>query len=243
MKFISSNHTYINDNGDNYTSVTTIIKKYCPQKDWNQIAEKYAKKVKKSVEEVQAAWKEEGAKAVSKGTAYHEKMETLYKETGLFKLEDKDCIVYESPLVDGIKKARDLKLDQGIYPELLIFSHKYKVAGQADLVEIVNGKINIKDYKTNKKIDKESYKHWKDGHEMMLFPVNQFMNCNFWHYALQLNIYMFMLRAHNPKLKMGEMYIYHIKEEDNVEPYLIPDLQSDVKRLLEHFKEQSEFNF
>jgi hypothetical protein len=243
MKFISHNHTYENEKGELYTSVTTLIKKYTPQKDWNEIAAKFAKKNKKSVEEVQAAWKEEGKKAVDKGTAYHEKMENLYKETGQFKIEEQDCLVYDSPIIEGIKVARDLKLDQGIYPELLIFSHKYKLAGQADLVEVVNGKINVKDYKTNKKIDKESYKHWKDGHEMMNFPANKFMNCNYWHYALQLNIYMFMLKAHNPNLKVGDMIIYHIKDEDNVEPYQIENLQSDVKRLLEHFREQEIFKF
>lgn len=243
MKFISENHTYVTEQGEQYTSVTSLIKQYCPKKDWGKIAESYAKKNKKSVEEVQAAWKAEGDKAVIKGTAFHEKMENLYKETGSFKLEDIDCAVFDSPLVDGIKLAKDLKLDTGIYPELLIYSHKYKLAGQADLIEIINGKINVKDYKTNKKIDKESYKHWKDGHEMMLFPVNNFMNSNYWHYALQLNIYMFLLKAHNPKLKVGDMFIYHIQEDESVVPYEVENLQSDVKVLLEHFKERELFRF
>lgn len=253
MKFIDATHSYLNDNNEQYTSVTTLIKKYEPHKDWDEIAAKYAKKVKKSVEEVKAMWAQAGLDAVTKGTAFHNKMEALYNETGIWNTEGVDCVVHSSPIIDGIKKARSLKLDQGIYPELLVYSHNYKLAGQADLVEVVNNKINIKDYKTSKEIKKESHKHWRDGYEMMSFPLNNLMNSNFWHYSVQLNLYMAMLKAHNPNLKVGTMEILHVihheniihgkdlveaskTEWDEVVTYKVPDLQKDVKKLLEHFK-------
>lgn len=234
MKFFEQSHKYVNDDGECYTSVTSLIKKYEPHKDWDQIAENYAKKKKKTVEQVKAEWKAEGDKAIAKGTAFHNKMEALYNDTGIWTIEDEDCVVSPSPIIDGVKYAKDLKLEKGVYPELLIYSHRYRVAGQADLIEVVKNKINIKDYKTSKEIKKESYAHWKNGHEMMLYPVNNLMNSNFWHYSLQLNIYMYMLKSHNPKLKQGVMEIHHIKDDGELIVYEVPNLQPNVKNLLEH---------
>lgn len=234
MKFLEKNHQYLNEQDEVYTSVTTLIKKYEPQKDWNEIAEKYAKKNKRTVEDVRAEWKAEGDKAIAKGTAFHNKMEALYNDKGSIILEENECKVFPSPIIEGVKYAKDLKLSKGIYPELLIFSHRYKVAGQADLIEVVNNKINVKDYKTNKEIKMESYKHWKNGQEMMLYPVNNLMNCNYWHYCLQLNLYMLMLKSHNPKLKQGTMEIQHVESDSNIRIYKVPDLQKEAKNILEH---------
>ncbi len=233
MRFLEDKHVYLNDKNECYTSVTTLVKQYEPEKDWEEIASKYAKKNKKTLEQVKADWAEEGRKAIVKGTAFHNKMEQLYNDSIEWEVEDEKCVVCPSPIVDGVKHAKNLKLEQGVYPELLIFSHKYKLAGQADLVEVVKGKINIKDYKTSKEIKKESFKHWKDGYEMMNYPLTNFMNCNFSHYCVQLNLYMFMLKSHNPNLKIGKMEIHHIKDDELI-IHKVPDLQKDIKRLLEY---------
>lgn len=234
MKYIDSNHSYINENGESFLSVTTLIKKYEPVKDWDEIASKYAKKHKKTLEEVQAAWKEEGRKAIEKGLKFHSEMESLYVEKGTWEIDGKEYKVVPTPMVDGVKIAIPLKLEDGIYPELIVYSDKYKVSGQADLVEVVEGKINIKDYKTSRQIKLESHKHWRDGHEMMLFPVGHLMNCNFYQYSLQLNIYMALLKAHNRKLKIGNMEILHVTD-DGIIPYEVPDLQKEAKAILEHY--------
>lgn len=231
MKYIDENHTYISDSGDNYISTTRLIKQYEQWKDWNEIARRYAEKNKKTVEEVQAAWREEGRKAIDKGIAYHNKMEADLIEQMNIEVEGRSYQVFPTPLQDGIKIALGLKLDEGVYPELIVYSHKYKVAGQADVVEIVNGKINIIDYKTSKEIKMESYKHWRHGHEMLKFPVSHLMNCNFNTYSLQLNIYMFLLKGHNPKLKVGKMEIHHVKD-DELEIYKVSNLQKEAKALL-----------
>jgi len=236
MKYIDDGHFYVSDEGERYTSVTQLIKKYEPKKDWDLIAQNFAKKNKKTVEEVQAAWKEEGRKAIEKGLAYHAKMESEYLERGSFEIDGKEYKVIPSPLVDGIKLAIPLKLEPAIYPELIVYSHKFKVSGQADLIEIVDGKINIKDYKTSKEIKKESYKNWRTGYEMLNFPLNHLMNCNFNQYALQLNIYMNLLKAHNPKLKVGKMEIYHVKDDETI-IYEVPKLQKEARNILEHHLE------
>lgn len=242
MKYVDSNHSYTNDKGESYLSVTSLIKRYTPEKNWQEIAEKYAKKHKKNVEEVQAAWKEEGRKAIEKGITFHSKMENLYIEKGEIEIGDKVYKVVSNPLVDGVKMAIPLALQDSVYPELIIYSDKYKISGQADLVEVIDGIISVKDYKTSKEIKKESHKHWKYGHEKMLFPLNNLMNCNFSHYSLQLNIYMLLLKAHNRKLKVGSMEIQHVKD-DEVIVYEVPNMQKEAKAILEHHYNYELTNF
>lgn len=242
MKFIEQSHTYISPEGEQYLGVTSLIKQYEPKKDWDEIARAYAKKHKKTQEEVQAGWKEEGRKSIEKGVSYHAKMESEFVVKGEVDIDGKIYKVVPSPMEEGIKMAIPLSLEEGVYPEIIIYSNKYKVSGQADLVEIANGKINIKDYKTSKEIKKESYKHWRKGHEMMLFPLGHLMNCNYNQYALQLNIYMSMLKAHNRNLKQGDMLIYHVKDNETI-IYKVPNLQKEAKILLEHHYEQLKYSF
>lgn len=238
MKYFDDGHFYLNDNGDRYTSVTQVIKKYEPKKDWEAITEAYAKKHKKSVAEVRQMWDEERDKAIKKGNDFHLKMETEYVDRGEFEINGVKYKVVHSPIIDGVKMAIPLKLESGIYPELIVYSHKYKVSGQADLVEVIDGFINIKDYKTSKEIKKESYKHWRNGYEMLEFPLSHLMNCNFNIYSLQLNIYMNLLKTHNPKLKIGKMEIHHIKD-DEIIVHEIPKMQKESKIILQHHLENS----
>ena len=48
-------------------------------------------------------------------------------------------------------------------------------------------------------------------------PVDSLDDCNFYHYALQLSIYMYIILKHNPKLKPGKIFIHHILFEIETE--------------------------
>lgn len=242
MKYIDESHSYINDEGEKYTSVTTLIKKYEPKKDWDAIAQKYAKKKKRPVEEVQAEWKEESRKSIEKGLLYHAKKENELITKGSVNIEGVDYKVIHTPAEDGVKLAIPLNLDDGVYPELIVYSHKYKIGGQADLVEIVDNKINIKDYKTSKEIKLESFKNWRGEHEMLLHPVNHLMNCNFYTYGLQLNIYMYLLKTHNRAFDIGTMEIQHIKD-DEIILHTVPNLQREARALLDHHYGEFRYSF
>jgi hypothetical protein len=118
-----------------------------------------------------------------------------------------------SEVREGVKVAPLQKLEPGVYPEHMVYLRSVGLCGQSDLVEVVNGKVNIIDYKTNKEIKKESYINWEGISEKMAHPVNNLDDCNFYHYALQLSIYMYIILKHNPKLKPGSIYIHHITFE------------------------------
>lgn len=245
MKFIEQPHSYITDHGESYLSVTALIKRYEHKKDWDEIATKYAKKHKLDVADVKAAWKEEGRASIEKGIEYHSKKEHEYISQGRIQINGKEYEVVPSPIEDGVKLAIPLKLADGIYPEIIIYSDKYKISGQADLVEVLDGQINIKDYKTVKKIERESYKGWKDRRpyqEMLLYPVSHLMACKYFTYALQLNIYMYLLKTHNPKLKVGDMEIHHVKDNE-LEIIPVPNLQKEARTILEHYYEGQRYEF
>ena len=88
------------------------------------------------------------------------------------------------------------------------------LCGQSDLVEVVNGKVNITDYKTNKEIKTASFVNWEGISQKMEPPVAHLDDCNFNHYALQLSLYMYIILKHNPKLKPGTLTLHHIIFEE-----------------------------
>ena len=132
------------------------------------------------------------------------------------------------------------------------------LCGQADRVEVVNGIVNIYDYKTNKEIKTSGYTNWEGITDKMLDPVTNLDDCNLNHYALQLSFYMYMILKHNPRLKPGKMIIEHIifKEAgkdaydnrvvlydasgepvvDEIVKYEVPYLKTEVINIINHLK-------
>src|SRR5687767_626540 len=86
MKFIEQDHIYVNDDGEVYTSATSFIKSFCNPFEKDKIAKKYAKKHKKTVEEVLAEWDKIGKEAIKKGTAYHKMKEDELLASGAIKI-------------------------------------------------------------------------------------------------------------------------------------------------------------
>ena len=92
----------------------------------------------------------------------------------------------------GVKIASDQKLEPGVYPEHLAYLKSAAICGQADLVTIVNGKVNITDYKTNKEIKEKGFTNWEGITSKMYKPLSHLDDCNLNHYNIQLSIYMYI---------------------------------------------------
>lgn len=231
MKFIENIHKYIDEEQKVYTSVTTLLKDYQEKVDWDVVAAKKAKKEGTTKEALLQQWAEKRDKAADRGTKYHK-----MKEQELLGRPD----VVGTILFLGEKEDSAMDLMEGVtYVEKMIWSKRYGVCGTADLVEVVGGKINIKDYKTNEKLDFESWKHPRNGPRKLLFPVQHLDDCNFNLYQLQINLYMYMLLQQNRRLKMGKMEVLHIvfdlfgfTKEERVYPIL--NMQREAKNILEH---------
>jgi hypothetical protein len=220
--FKPETHTYISiDPNENitWTSVTGVISKYKKPFDADTIAAKSVKNKKSkwygmTEEDVKEAWKNESQKAVNLGTWYHNQRELAYTSCDTIEQEGITVPIFKPIESEGIKKAPNQKLQEGIYPEHMVYLKSAGLCGQADRVEVIKDTVNIYDYKTNKEIKIEGYTNWEGITDRMLDPLTHLDDCNLNHYALQLSFYMYMILKHNPKLKPGKMVIEHIIFEE-----------------------------
>lgn len=261
--FHAHNHTYLNDEGLKYISVTTLIKKYTPPFDndywssykalkdilsdagvwqvykeraggWEQVLD-FCRKIKNfpyrdSIIQRKRyyldLWKEAGEEARERGTAFHNKAEAATKGAKhvLEDLREVDVHIGKDIIV-----APDFKTS-GIYPELLLYNHKYRLAGTADWVLKDGNTIHIKDYKTSKEITMDAFQE-----STLLSPLNHLPNANYYTYSLQLSIYAWMLECKG--YKVGKLCIEHVKNEFETKIFPVQYLRREVHTLLNHYAE------
>ena len=176
--------------------------------------------------------------ACERGTAIHADLENLF-----YKSDPSVIKKYAGGGKFDIKPGYyQLDIEKAIYPEFLVsydFDDYLKVAGQIDLLIKDGNDIYIKDWKTNTKIDKESYfDRATKKHQMMKFPLNNIQDCNFYHYTLQLSLYAYLLQKINPKFKIKGLSIVHFDHNGAETEYQCDYLKEDVARLLLHYRRE-----
>lgn len=219
--------------GESFKSVTTVLGMLEPEFNSEQIAlaismqdpsKKKEQYQNMSQEEILAEWKRINDEANEYGTEVHEIMER-------YLLADKIYIPkndYEREIILKFQKVDDMSGD--IYPETILFSEKYKIAGTCDILEIKDGYFNILDFKTNKEIDYISkYGNWLNK------PVTHLSDCNFNIYALQLSLYAYMFQMQT-KMKVGKLQIFYLNPTTSEFITIpIPYLGRDAKAVLDHW--------
>jgi ATP-dependent exoDNAse (exonuclease V) beta subunit len=264
--FKEDGHSYESIEEDNiqWLSVTSLVSKFKPKFDKEGQAKKSAKNKNSkwygmTVEQIIEAWDNETNRAINLGNFYHNQRESDMLDFKTIERNGTEIPIIK-PLVnnDGIKLAPEQKLSDGLYPEHLVYLKSVGICGQADVVEIVDGFININDYKTNKEIKEKGYTNWEGITSKMYKPVNHLDDCNLNHYSLQLSIYAYIIKKHNPSLKIGRLTIQHVKfkqigedangypinEHYNGEPILdeikmydVPYLKDEVNSLIMWLKD------
>ena len=216
ITYNSDGHIYIDESDNKWTSVTDLIKRFEQPFNELEVAQKTSKNRKSKwykipVNEILNAWKEEKERAVELGNWYHEQREKETLQLNSLNRENVDLQIYH-PIVDekGCKIAPDQKLLEGVYPEHFIYLSSYNLCGQADRVEVVGDTVNIYDYKSNKEIKMHSFTSWSGKVTRMLSPVSHLEDCNYYHYALQLSMYMYIILKHNPQYTPGKLVIQHV---------------------------------
>lgn len=264
--FKEEGHVYESNDQDkiDWTSVTSFIGMFKPKFDAKAQAKKSAKNKKSkwhgmTEKEILAAWESETQRAIGLGNWYHNQRESDMLDFKTIAREGVELPIIKPEInEDGTKTAPAQKLIDGVYPEHFVYLKSLGLCGQADLVEIVNGEINITDYKTNKEIKEKGYTNWEGITSKMYNPVNNLDDCNLMHYNLQLSIYAYIIKKHNPKLKIGKLIIQHVKfqkvgEDKNGYPitkmvdgdpaleeikmYEIPYLKDEINNLVMWFKD------
>ena len=266
--FTADDHSYKSLNPEeniNWTSVTTVVSAFKQPFNAKQMAEKSSKKKGSKWHGIdpviiQQIWTNEADRSTTLGTWYHNQREDDICSLASIEREGVTVPVFKpSGENHGMRTAPSQKLDPGVYPEHMVYLKSAGLCGQSDLVEVVNGKVNIIDYKTNKEIKTKGFTNWEGITQMMSQPVNNLEDCHLNHYALQLSIYMYIILKHNPKLKPGKMFVHHVtfevegedkwgypisKKDDTGSPIIkeviplsLPYLVDEVIGLLHYIKE------
>lgn len=255
-------HSYVNKDGEKYTSVTKFLEYFKQPFDepfwltykaierimlaedhkaeWVKLKLAYLKSNRKEIiytnaeeinkifdlnsvrMEIKAEWDAKKEKSLKKGTKFHnwreERLRKKYNHRAEF---------------SGIDLTYPNLLSRNtiIYPELRLYSHRYKLAGSADFIKIYpDGKFLIKDYKTSAKIDLRAFKNpFTKEIQMMREPISHLEDCNFVHYMLQIGIYSYMLEEAGYVFDRG--FVEHIlSEEKELGKMLYPVNYLDFKR-------------
>lgn len=203
-------------------------------------------KLQNSTQGIVKEWSDKNKKSIVRGNTYHDSREKESYKKG-FELNPISGeqvkvpqIVYDKQ--EKVKASGEYQntslidnlydLEDGYYPELLLWNEEYMIAGQADKVFIstVDGVryIEVGDFKTNNKIRKKSYyNRAQRSNTMMKHPINHLMDCNLIHYNLQISMYCWMLEQFGYTVK--NLSFHHFNEM-----YKLEYLKKEVEDMLNH---------
>lgn len=208
--FRESDHKYFYKS-EEYKSVSKTCSIVFEQFDSKAISEKLALKSGLDPQHYIDSWDN----TRQRGTDFHKIKEEEYLEKDYeifrghkYKVHNPDKTHDNESLVENL-----IDLEDGMYTELLVFDHRYKIAGQVDRAYIrtdEDGKryFGLQDWKTDNKIQKRGYNNRK-----MKFPLLFLQDCNYNRYAIKMSMYMFMMDHAGYEFDFS--IINHVKIDDD----------------------------
>jgi hypothetical protein len=229
-----------------YTSVTQVIDKFSNEFKAHEVARKYAIKHGQTADYWLEQWDKKKKKAVTRGNLIHSANETALQGAMLSVTPQGEVLpVVSKALYENTEATKTLWWDRpdGIYTEAIVWHHGFKVAGKTDKTTLRTSYKNtsiryadVEDYKTNEKLNEFSHRYRNGSYKMMKVPIAHIMDSNWWHYQLQLSLYMLMLEAQG--FLPGTLTITHYPHptEDNPNPkkehHIIPYLKKEAVLVL-----------
>lgn len=241
--FVEDTHTYFYNDKKVRTSVTQFIKRFFPEFDSDNIAERYAKKHGMTKEEVLADWKRKGDISAMTGTAVHSYLENAKRGKILnIDFSGADAAGVGNEVRERFEilrpKAEAFHKDSlgRLFPVQLEYTVGLEdfIAGNIDML-CWNEKaqeFQIWDYKNVKEISQKN-----NFGEMCKPPFHNYYNCNYIHYSVQLNIYKAILQR-VLGVTIGKMYLVHFDYNtpgDNFDIYQCVDFQREVNDELDKY--------
>tara|TARA_B100001057_G_scaffold313006_1_gene313129 strand:+ start:5033 stop:5746 length:714 start_codon:yes stop_codon:yes gene_type:complete len=217
------NHRYIlaeNPEFD-FQSVTEFIHHFFEKFDKIGVAQKLIntnpKYSGKTIEQVIKDW----SKGAERGTIVHNELEMFIKKNQA--PEHKMSIMGANWIKEKQKNPHNT-----FYSEVIVFSKELGIAGTIDVL-VYNSEqdmYHLVDWKTNKRIDKNSFRKKKG----ILESSKHLDDCNFNHYSLQLTFYRYILERYYG-LEIGSQTLFHLKE-DNYEIFNVDYKSEDLISML-----------
>ena len=222
-------------------SVTTLIGQYANEFDSETIAQRYADKHNKDIQEVLNDWKYKATFATTKGSTCHEYAQCLWNKKPFERNNFDNSLEYHKA-VDKIELQADRFYDdwhgllEHIADEFVIGSKEYDIASAIDhlFVNKFTGGLVLIDYKTNSDL----YKNDKYAKNMKV-PLSHLKDTTLNHYFLQLSIYRYLIEKYT-NIKVSEMFIIWFSEEnENYKIIETPYLKDEVIKILENRRSEN----
>lgn len=204
-KFISFNeaeHLYT-ANGKEMVSVTTLISSFFEQFDVEYHAQRMAAKLHCSPEVIKQQWEAKSTQARMLGTEMHASIESYYMGNPIGN-------VPADVRPQFSKFATDYNL-QPYRTEWAIYDEDSGVAGTLDFLELKDNVFTIYDWKRSEKIFhdgivEKTSRYGKNG----LSPIQYLPDTQFWHYALQLSMYRYILeKNYGIEISLCRLGVFH----------------------------------
>lgn len=222
LQFEEERHIYTYE-GVVLDSVNTVIHKYSTPFDPDgSITARKAAENNITVEEQRKRWDKIGEESRTRGTAFHNDIESYIKTKKIPETINKDLI----------QQFARMKLKGVLFSEVRLHNLSYGIAGTTDLIQLQNNSASLWDYKTNqaKKMSRFSW-----GRKM-LYPLNHIWDSTIDKYELQLSTYAFMLEEAG--WWINEIKIIHVDQEKRVLREIpLQNRREDVIIMLEHYLE------
>ena len=241
--FIENGHYYLCNGKRVGISTTGLISQYEQEFDSESTSLMVAQKQGVTQSQVLEEWRVENLHSTIKGSMVHEFAQSLW-EGKEYKFDYSN--IPQEIDIDRLKKDIEKLIPQAInfyndykdmYEligcEIYLGDEDYDECGATDqiLYNKYTGGIAIIDYKTNKEIKRESYRHKK-----MLIPLQKYDDCNYIHYSIQLSGYKFKFEK-NTKLKVDETFIVYFNiNADNYEIIEPLDMSFETKLIYNNRK-------
>ena len=237
--FIEDGHYYLCNGKRVGISTTGLISQYEQKFDSDTISQQVADKKGITQQEVLEEWRIENLHSTIKGSFIHEFAQSLWenkqykfdysnvpKEIDLNKLKNdiNKLIPQAKQFYEDYKDKYEL-----IGCEVYLGDEEFDECGSADQIMLnkYTGGITIIDYKTNKEINRESYKHKK-----MLIPLHKYDDCNYIHYSMQLGAYKYKFEK-NTNLKVEEIFIVYFNINSNNYEIIEPlNMEEDIRIIM-----------
>lgn len=235
ISFKEEGHVYTVKGDTSYTSVTTWIHSLFEQFDADKIIQNMMKSHNwsknkyygLSPDEIKGLWNKNRDSAASAGTKLHYDIECKYNQMTV----DNDSIEYQYFL----KFYNDYKHLTAYRTEMLVYNEDVKLSGSIDMLfQCPDGTFEIYDWKRCKEITKVSkFNKWIKSDYIQHLP-----DTNYWHYALQLNTYKYIL-INKYHINVTNLYLV-VLHPDNKNYIRIPvgDLQNEIEQLFQERKDK-----
>lgn len=257
IKFYEEDHKYVIDLEPDvkYTSVTTWIHEHFEQFDADKIITKMmAGKAWKqghkywgmTPDQIKNQWNSNKDAVSGAGTDLHFEIECFNNDSLNFTFDYTNKELLENYMCDKEKELAEkpvewkyfinfVKDHQHLKPyrtEWTVFNEDIKISGSIDMVyENPDGTLSIYDWKRSKNITRIN-----TFNKFALPPcICHLPDSNFWHYALQLNTYKYILETKYNKI-VKDLYLVRLHpdaEEKNYELIQLPILSTEINDLVE----------